>query len=56
MYYVLPYVNVGMWQLKLVIMFLINVAVTFVMTLFIKFIIDRLPEINIDRWFLEKRC
>lgn len=56
MYYVLPYVNVGMWQLRLVIMFLINVAVTFVMTLFIKFIIDRLPDIKVDELILEKRC
>ena len=56
MYYVLPHVNVSIWQLKLIIMFFVNVGVTFILTLFIKFITDRLPEIKVDELFLEKRC
>lgn len=56
MYYVLPHVNVSIWQLKLIIMFFVNVGVTFILTLLIKLITDKLPKINIEEWFLEKRC
>lgn len=56
LYYVLPYVSVSNMLFKLLIMYGINIVLAFVLAILMKFITDRLSNLKIREWFLEKRC
>ena len=55
LYFILPYVAIDIWQLKLLIMYLINIGLTFTASLLVKFVVDKIPKIKINELLLEKK-